>query len=63
MGLVEDLDLNHPPRPLRPGLGSIVEEAAGLRNGLTPQLQHTGDGRRAALRCLYIGSTYEVDHF
>ncbi|KAH0838926.1 fungal transcriptional regulatory protein [Fonsecaea pedrosoi] len=58
VGLVEDLGLNKPQSlTANSTLGSIVEEAAQLRNDLPPQPRQTGDSHRAALGVYYMSST------
>lgn len=57
IGLVEDLGLNKPRRPVNPTFGSIVEDAAQLRNDLPPQPMQTSDGHRAVLGVYYMTSS------
>lgn len=57
IGLVQDLGLNNPCRPTKPAFGSIVEDAAQLRNDLPPQPKQTNDGRRAVLGVYYMASS------
>lgn len=57
IGLVRDLGLNKRCRPAKPTFGSIVEDAAQLRNDLPPQPKQTNDGRRAVLGVYYMASS------
>lgn len=57
IGLVGDLGLNNRCRPTKPTFGSIVEDAAQLRNDLPPQPKQTSDGHRAVLGVYYMTSS------
>lgn len=57
IGMVRDLGLNNRCRAAKPTFGSIVEDAAELRNDLPPQPKQTSDGRRAVLGVYYMASS------
>ncbi|KAJ3467628.1 hypothetical protein MRS44_005192 [Fusarium solani] len=56
IGLLADLGLHKRPSTTHPAFGSIVDDAADLRNDLQPQPGHSSDDRRAALGVYYIAS-------
>ncbi|KAI8682567.1 Zn(2)-C6 fungal-type domain-containing protein [Fusarium sp. Ph1] len=56
IGLLADLGLHKRPSTTHPAFGSIVDDAADLRNDLQPQPGHSSDDRRAALGVYYVAS-------
>ncbi|KAH7211548.1 hypothetical protein DER44DRAFT_766398 [Fusarium oxysporum] len=56
IGLLADLGLHKRPSTTNLAFGSIVDDAADLRNDLQPQPGHSSDDRRAALGVYYIAS-------
>ncbi|EEU46738.1 uncharacterized protein NECHADRAFT_77432 [Fusarium vanettenii 77-13-4] len=55
-GLLADLGLHKCPSTTQPAFGSIVDDAADLRNDLQPQPGYSSDDHRAALGVYYIAS-------
>lgn len=56
LGIVGDMKLCEPPDSPRIASGSIVVDAARLRNDVPHRAQHTSDDRRAVLGIFYITS-------